>query len=367
MKNRNLYIAATDQHVGKTTTTLGLAAAFRDRGKKVGYSKPVGQMALEINMFKVDKDALLFADLLGFEIDPALHSPVIMDRGATVRYLDNQNAFDLESLIDQAARALEQQYDLVIHEGTGHPGVGAVGGVSNADAARIIGAPVILVAEGGIGNTLDRIVLCFPIFEEAGVPILGIVANKVWLNKKEKITDYLRAKLEQWNLPLLGVLPYDESLAFPLMESIVQAVKGITVANEQNLTNKVEEIIAGSLVEAKDFETHNHLLLVVSAQRTDEAVERVIALSKQLGLDRPPISGILATGSGLITGATVDYVRQHRIPLVRTSLDTFGSVVKISKIEVKINRSTPWKVKSAIELVKQHVDFNLIEKLMAKY
>lgn len=37
---RSIYVAATSQHVGKTTMTLGLIAALRDQGVDVGYSKP---------------------------------------------------------------------------------------------------------------------------------------------------------------------------------------------------------------------------------------------------------------------------------------------------------------------------------------
>ena len=40
---RPLFIAGTSQHVGKTTTSIGLLHAFRKRGLNVGYTKPLGQ------------------------------------------------------------------------------------------------------------------------------------------------------------------------------------------------------------------------------------------------------------------------------------------------------------------------------------
>jgi len=46
--------------------------------------------------------------------------------------------------------------------------------------------------------------------------------------------------------------------------------------------------------------------------------------------------------------------------MIRTELDTYGSVLQISKIEVKINRNTPWKVRRAIELVGEYVDIQMI-------
>ena len=43
---------------------------------------------------------------------------------------------------------------MVVYEGTGHPGVGSVVDLSNAEVARQLESEVILVLEGGIGNFL---------------------------------------------------------------------------------------------------------------------------------------------------------------------------------------------------------------------
>jgi hypothetical protein len=76
--------------------------------------------------------------------------------------------------------------------------------------------------------------------------------------------------------------------------------------------------------------------------------------------DEAPLAGIVATGDGTPGRECLDYIERHQIPMVRTSLDTYGSVIKISRIEVKINRNTPWKVNRAIELVGQNVDIDAI-------
>ena len=89
MAFNSIYVAATSQHVGKTTSTLGLVSAFRNKGINVGYCKPVGQKYVFHNGLQVDKDVVLFADLLDFKPDPAIHSPVILGAGATTEYLDH--------------------------------------------------------------------------------------------------------------------------------------------------------------------------------------------------------------------------------------------------------------------------------------
>ncbi len=359
---KSIYVAATGQHVGKTTSTLGIAAAFMEKGYKVGYSKPVGQQALDYQYLKVDKDAILFSDLLGFQLDPKWHSPIILDKGATTRYLDHPTSIDVMTPIYQSAQMLESDFEIVIYEGTGHPGVGYIAHISNAEVARMVNAEVVLVVEGGIGNTIDRLDLCLPIFEQQQVPIAGIIINKVFPEKIEKIRHYVGKKLDQLGLPLLGILPYDKSLAYPTMETIADAIRGVIAYNSECLDNKVEDIIAGSLVEVDELKNSQNLLLVVSSQRVLEAIRKIEYISALLKTEGSPLAGIVATGPGVIEEEAIEYIRAHRIPLVRTALDTYGSVIKISRIEVKINRSTPWKVKKAIELVKENVSLDLLLK-----
>ena len=46
---RQLFLAATGQNRGKTTTSLGLFAAFRAQGLDAGFMKPVGQRWITID------------------------------------------------------------------------------------------------------------------------------------------------------------------------------------------------------------------------------------------------------------------------------------------------------------------------------
>lgn len=360
MKYKNIYVAATGQHVGKTTTTLGLVSAFMRMGLEVGYCKPVGQKFLDIKNLRVDKDTLLFADLIHFDLDPKLHSPVILGQGATSIYLDNPTKYNLNKRILHAAHELERNNQLVIFEGTGHPGVGTVADVSNADVAKMLNAAVIMIVEGGIGSTIDKLNMSLSLFRENDVQLLGVIINKVWPDKMDKIKHYVGKSLEKMNLPLLGTIPYDRSLAYPLMLSVNDAINGEVVENPDKLDNQVEDILAGSLIDLKELKSSNNLLLVVSSQTLDKAIKKIEFFSKMLSLDDTPLSGIVITGDSDIAGSCKKYVAKHKIPMIRTRLDTYGSVLKISRIEVKINLQTPWKIKRAIELIEENVDLKQI-------
>lgn len=359
-KYKSLYVAASRQHVGKTTSTLGLAYCLMRLGLDVGYSKPVGQSYVDLSELRVDKDTILFADLIRFDINPKVHSPVILGRGATTSYLDNPDAFNYKERILEAKEHLERNKELCIYEGTGHPGVGSVVELSNATVASMVDAEVIFIAEGGIGSTIDMLNMCLGLFREQNVKVLGVIVNKVREDKIEKLRTYLPKYLDPLGIPLLGILPYDKTLAYPVMRTVSRAVNGEVLENESCLDNKVADILAGSVLDRSKIEERSDLLLVVSSPKMGEAISKVKEISEELNLSKSPLSGVIITGKGKRDEAALEYVRQHEVPLIHTDLDTYGCVLKISRIEVKINRSTPWKVKRAIQLIEENVDLEYI-------
>ncbi|MCB0687135.1 MAG: AAA family ATPase [Saprospiraceae bacterium] len=360
MKASSLYVAATNQHVGKTTSTLGLVSVMKKKGINIGYCKPVGQRFLDLKNIRVDKDTLLFADLLGFEIRPDHHSPVILGQGATTAYLDDPGAYHFEEDIINAAEYLKNQHEFVIFEGTGHPGVGSIVNLSNADVARLVDAAVIMIVEGGIGSTIDRLNVSLAMFREQKIPVMGIIVNKVMPEKIDKVKYYVEKKLAEMNLPLLGVMPYDETLAHPIISTICDAVNGSVIENTEEIERQVEDIMAGSLIDINRIKAQKNILLVVGADRVNNAIHKIDLLSQVNDIERSPLAGIVATGEGDINEQSMDYIKRHHLPLIRTHLDTYGSVIKISKIEVKINLNTPWKIERAITLIEDNVNLSRI-------
>ncbi len=364
--SKRIYIAATSQHVGKTTCTLGIFAVLRKQGYRVGYCKPVGQEFVDLGDLKVDKDALLFSRMMGFELSADQHSPVIVGSGLTTAYLDNPVQFHFDKRIQQAAALLDADHDLVVYEGTGHPGVGSVIGLSNAQVAKLLDAGVIMVAEGGIGSTIDELNLKMALFREQGVPIRGVILNKVLPEKLEKVQHYVGLKLQQMGIPLLGVLPFDKNLTYPIMETVRQAVKGRTIFNEGKLDNWVEHIVSGALAERQEVEQFNRLLLIVSHERLHYAIDALEDLARRQQLSGSPLAGIIINGAGdfvpefLAQFRRRDYIEQHQIPIISTTLDTYGAALKISRIEVKIHLRTLWKAERAIQLIQDHVNLQAI-------
>ena len=357
-----LYIAATSQHVGKTTCTLGLMAAIRDRDCRVSYCKPVGQEWVEQNGLQVDKDALLFARGMDFELNAELHSPVIIGNGVTAAYLDNPSRYTFNAAITRASRRLQAQNDVVIYEGTGHPGVGSVCDVSNAQVAQLLGAPVVMIVEGGIGSTIDQLNMNLALFRERRVPVRGIIVNKTRPAKLDKVRHYVGKYLDKMGIPLLGVLPFEKILSNPIMASVRHSLKGKTLLNKQGLNNQVEHIASGSLLAQEEVENLRNLLVIVSHRRLEEALTALQSILRERGLPASTISGVVVTGltEEVPYLAHTDFLNDNCIPVIACPLDTYGAAVRISQMEVKINLKTPWKIRRAVELIEEYVDMDLL-------
>lgn len=363
MSKKSIYIAATSQHVGKTTMTLGLLAALKNQKINVGYSKPLGQQYLEVDGKRVDKDAVLFADCMDFKLEPNTHSPVILGPGDTADYIENPKTGVFVRKILRAADVLRGRHEMVVYEGTGHPGVGSVVDLSNAEVAKQLESEVILVLEGGIGNTLDRLSLCKAVFDQAGVKIVGVLINKVHAKKMDKVRHYLEIALDKWNIELLGIIPYDEVLVYPSMRHIVKAVKGTVLSGKEFLSNIVADTIAGINMEFATGDDPSKLLLVVSYRRLDEALQNFENLCKERNLPLH-MAGILVTGQGELSEAQFKHCEELSIPVVQTHFDTYDSVIKMDHLVAKIDTQNKQKISRAIKLFREHVNIPRIIEII---
>jgi len=154
---KRLFVAATRQNEGKTTTSLGLIAALLKRGLKVGFIKPVGQRYVKHEGMKVDEDALLVEQVCGVDCRLGDMSPVAVERDFTRKYIDGQaDQRGLRSRIVDSYSRVAVDKDVVVIEGTGHAGVGSVFGLSNAVVAKTLDAKAIVISSGGIGRPSTR-------------------------------------------------------------------------------------------------------------------------------------------------------------------------------------------------------------------
>lgn len=359
-----IYMAATAQHIGKTTTTLGILHALKRREVNVGYCKPVGQEFTNWkDHYKVDKDSILFAEAMRFELEPHIHSPIIVMPGYTEQYIYHPEKEKLCAQLDFAADTLNKRHSVILYEGTGHPGVGSVIDMSNADVAKRLNAGVIIVVKGGIGDTFDHLMLSKKFFDAAGAKVHGVIINKILRSKMDKVRAALEKKISQTGLEIFGFIPFEEELAYPLMSTITRELQGEILCNKDKLNNLVEGTIAGSLVDLESLNTNKQYLLVVSTRRLNDALAKLQNIWNQYGM-LPNLAGVIITGQATIQVYDLQYLQNNLIPVIKTHYDTYESIIKLSKLDVKLNTKAPHKIQKAIEIVEEYVNIDRICEIM---
>src|SRR5437016_11378170 len=203
-----VFIAATRQNDGKTTASLGLIAALQQHYPRVVYIKPVGQRFVEIAEQKIDEDIVLMDSVYQLNCPLVDMSPIAVEPDFTRKYLQSSNNDALVKTIQKAFDRVAWEKDFVLCEGSGHAGVGSVFDLSNAQVAKIFGAKVIIVTQGGMGKPIDEVALNKAVFDKEGVEIIGVMINKVIGAKVDSITEFARRGLKRKGLELLGVVPH---------------------------------------------------------------------------------------------------------------------------------------------------------------
>lgn len=204
----SLYISAAHKSSGKTTVTLGLCRALRDRG-------------LAVQAFKKGPDY----------IDPIWHG---LAAGRPCYNLDFRLMERAE--IDRLYGRHAATADICLVEGNKglYDGMDLEGSDSNAALAKQLNLPVVLVIDT-IGTTrgVAPLLLGYQAFDPS-VNIAGVILNKVGGPRHE---EKLRRVIERYTgLPVLGAIHKDPQLA------IEERHLGLVPGNE---SDAAEQHIAG--------------------------------------------------------------------------------------------------------------------------
>lgn len=245
-----LLIAAPASGSGKTTFTLGLLRALRQRGIGVASGKAGPDY-----------------------IDPAFHaaaagSPCLnFDPWAMRAELLSANS----SLHRAGGRMLVIEGMMGLFDGA------ADGTGTPADLAALLGLPIVLVIDvSRMSHSVAAVVHGFANFR-ADIRIAGVVLNRVASERHEGM---LRRALEAVRMPVLAVIGNDKSLALP------ERHLGLVQAGEHAALEQFIDSAASTVSKACDFE-----LLLRAAQQnvvrpTAANIERLMPLGQRIAVAR---------------------------------------------------------------------------------
>ncbi len=353
LDTRRIFVAATRMNDGKTTTCLGLTAALQAMGLHVGYIKPIAQRVVMSGEDQVDEDTLLIDGLFDLNVPIAAMSPVAIGPDFTKQYLENPEEIGPQ-LKDRICRAFDRTAygkDIVVVEGSGHAGVGSVFGASNADNARVLGSKAIIVAAGGIGKPIDEIALNKALFDKAGVEVVGAILNKVMPDKLEFIRDFAGRGLRKLGVPLLGVVPLQETLVYPNLDQVADETKARWIHQPAGL-RRVRRVVIGAMSARRSAEYLRvpGTLVIVPGDRED-LLEAFIA-----GVGAETLSGVLFSNGLLPNDDIVRRLKEAGIAMAAVEAESFAVTARINNMTVKTMRQDADKIPIIRKMISDSVD-----------
>lgn len=360
---RRIFLAATGQNRGKTTVSLGLIAAVLSRGHRLGFLKPVGQRYLVIDGTRADEDAVLVRDVFGLTDALDDMSPVTLPRHFTTDFVMGRVHDDLATEVTDAYARVAADKDLVIIEGTGHAGVGAVVGLSNARAAATLNAPVIIVSEGGVGRPIDEIALNCALFAEHGARVLGAIVNKVDVAARPELREVLERGLAQQGVELLGCLPYSRLLANPSLELIATHLEGELLSGEATPGRTIGEVAIGAMHAGHAMELLDDRVLLITPGDREDLILASIAANRATP-DRTKVIGVVLTGGFRPSEPVLEELRRCGLFALLVETDTYRTARAVDDILVKTHPTDTEKIATIIDLVAGSLDVDgLLDRL----
>ncbi|MBI5680463.1 MAG: cobyric acid synthase CobQ [Methanobacterium sp.] len=232
-------VQGTSSNAGKSVVVAALCRIFSKRGYKVA---PFKSQNMSLNSYTTHENAeIAIAQVLQAEaagVEPSYHmNPILLKpkedfisqvivHGKPVNdmnFYEYQNSFREKALkaIKESLESLKNNYDIIVIEGAGSPAEINMQDkdLANMKIAELADADVLLVADIDRGGVFASIAGTFTLLEEKyRNRIKGIIINK-FRGNLDILIPGIRQIEEIVGVPVLGVMPYDESLKLPEEDS----------------------------------------------------------------------------------------------------------------------------------------------------
>lgn len=235
-----IMLQGTSSHVGKSILTTALCRIFYQDGKKVVPFK-AQNMALNSYVTKegdeMGRAQVAQAEAAGLEpaveMNPVLLKPtgnacsqvILMGKPVgNMTAAEYHQGYSLKALgtVEACLRKLSNEYDTIVIEGAGSPAEVNLkaNDIVNMRVAKLLKAPVLLIADIDRGGALASLVGTLELLEEEERDLVkGLVINKFRgdIRLLEPALEFLEKKTGK---PVLGVVPHLEALGIDDEDSV---------------------------------------------------------------------------------------------------------------------------------------------------
>jgi phosphate acetyltransferase len=358
----NLYLTTTGPAAGKSAIVLGLMSLLEREIHRVGYFRPIGRHG-DCAEATVDPNLELVCSVFDIGCDPEAMVG-LTDREATDLITSGRPDEMLERILE-TYKDYEKGHDFVLVEGTNYQGATVPFEFDvNADIARTLGAPVLVLVSGKdrtADDIYDNTILAKERFAERGCDLLAVIVNRATADGFDQLAETLAGRFAAAKIPFAGAIPEEDVLAKPRMDEIAAVLGAEVLYGERDLDNLVFGFRIASMQLLSLLDRLEPGALVITAG--DRADILLGLMASQLSSKTPSLAGILLS-SGLRPTETVDQLirglRNTQLPVLAVSTGTYQTAINVSNVASAISPRSFRKIETARILFEEHVEADVI-------
>ena len=245
---------------------------------------------------------------------------------------------------------------MMIIEGTGHAGVGSCFDLNNADVAKLLDAPVLIVTGGGMGRPVDEILLNLPVFEKQGVRVIGAVCNKVLPEKLDEVKQYVNRALAARGVRLFGVMPLEPMLSGSTLQQIRDKLDAQVLNGQGSLEANIEDVAVGVTEPHRALDQFGPRTLLITSAGREDLILAAMSLSAHGMSSAASVAGIILTDGVMPHEAIMRFIRHTELPILLVKSGIYETTSAIHDLIVKIRPADTHKIELAGNLVERYVD-----------
>lgn len=366
-----ILLVPTELGAGVTSASLGLVASFDLKGIQAGFLKPFTQETQKA----VDSTTALHQHLFN---DRKYIQPISYE--TVVKYLAKGQ---MDELLEEAVklhREVAQYHDVIIVEGLLPTGNDPFVNQLNIALAQALDAKVVLVSKSYLQDphsTADKVDVQLRTFGNrvSGVLFMrarGLSDDKAQipvaidpsLRLNDEIAQFAK-QLQEYNpnlgtdkLPILGLVPFSNTLSVPRTLDIADVIEGEWINEGKAKTRRIlhTSLIASSIEhELSKFVAGE---LIISASGRDD-----VLLASSDAVNRGvPLAGLILAEHALSANQILDSQKGHDLPVFYTKLSVLETAQRLANFSNEVPSDDIERASQVARFVASHICQNWLEK-----
>ncbi len=320
---------------------------LKDRGYSPGYMKPIGNLLVDVNGGLSDEDVEQMKNIFELSVSSRDITPVLLTENLINDALCGVKK-DLGTAIREGYSKVCKDRDIVLIEGTGGIGSGAMYDLSDPQVADILETKILLITRYDSVHAVDRILCDVALINDPQM-LAGVILNEVDRSQLKHVCELVVPFLEGRGITVFGVIPQDTTLHSVSLTEIVEDLHAEVLAGVEHLDDLVDHYLVGAMEvnsAIKYFRRTPNCVVITGGDRADIQMAAVEARVK----------GLVLTGNLHPGGPVLGSAEEAGIPVILVRGDTMSTIGRMEQLIGRARFRQDRKLEKIIELINNNVD-----------